>query len=69
MEIANQITAWELKVVFGLTFAVLVKNGEALLWAAVFFHIPINGEVDIVKAVAQFYVLGSTFHDFVLNIS
>ena len=33
----SQMTAWQLDVVLGLAFAVLVENGEALLWAVVFF--------------------------------
>ena len=33
----NQTIVWELDVVPGLGFAVLVENGEAILWAVVFF--------------------------------
>ena len=36
-QMPGQITAWQLDVVLGLAFAVLVENGEALLWAIVFF--------------------------------
>ena len=36
-------------VVLALTIAVLVENSEALFWAFVFFHIPIIGEIDIVR--------------------
>ena len=53
----NQIAAWQLDVALGLTFAVLIKNGEALLWTVVFFHIStytvyVDGETDIVKVAS-----------------
>ena len=43
---------WQLDVVLGLALADLLEDGEALLWAIVFFHIPINGGVDIVRVVS-----------------
>ena len=49
-QMSNQITAWQLHVVLGLALAVLVENGEALLWAVVFFHKRYGG-VDTVRVV------------------
>ena len=43
-QMLNQMTAWQIDVVhvLGLALAVLVRIGEALLRAVVFFHIPIK---------------------------
>ena len=42
-QMPNQITALQIYAVLGLIFAVLVDSGKALLWAVLFFHIPVGG--------------------------
>ena len=49
-QMPNQIAAWQLDDTTWPIYAVLVENDDALLLAIVFFfHIPINGGVDMVR--------------------